>query len=52
MTADLYCKDMKLSTLENVLAALENEKPQITVPAEIATPARKAIETMIKITES
>ena len=43
------CPQMKMHTLENIEAALENEKPEVVVPAEIAAKARKAIERMLEI---
>ncbi|MBU0687471.1 MAG: quinolinate synthase NadA [Candidatus Margulisbacteria bacterium] len=43
------CPNMKLTTAEKVLFALEDMKNEITVPKEIADKARSAIEKMIKI---
>ena len=43
------CENMKKTSLEKVLVALERMEPRITVPSEIAKPARLAIERMLKI---
>ena len=43
------CAYMKVTTLPKVLSALENMQFRITVPAEIATRARGAIERMVAI---
>jgi quinolinate synthase len=43
------CPNMKLTTVEKVLFALEDMKNEILVPAEIATRARSAIEKMIRL---
>jgi len=43
------CVNMKMTTLEKVLAALEDKVPPVTVPAAVADRARKAIEAMIRI---
>ncbi len=43
------CPQMKMHTLENIEAALENEKPEVVVPSETARKARKAIERMLEI---
>jgi quinolinate synthase len=43
------CVNMKMTTLEKVLAALEDKVPPVTVPAAVADRARGAIEAMIKI---
>jgi len=41
------CPNMKLVTLEKVLWALEDLAPCVTVPADVADKARRAIERMI-----
>ncbi len=43
------CVNMKMTTLEKVLAALEGKVPPVTVPPAIADRARGAIQAMIKI---
>lgn len=42
------CPNMKLTTLEKVLWALEDMAPEITVPAEIAERSRASIERMLR----
>lgn len=44
------CPNMKLSTLEKVLWALEDLQPEITVPENIRRKALKSIERMVSIT--
>ena len=43
------CPNMKMSTLEKMLRALENEKPEIKVPEPIMSKARKAIQKMLDL---
>ncbi|HZS58830.1 MAG TPA: quinolinate synthase NadA [Gemmatimonadaceae bacterium] len=43
------CAFMKVTTLEKVLAALTHMEHRITVPGDIATRARRAIERMVAI---
>src|SRR4051812_33296356 len=43
------CAYMKVTTLPKVLRSLENNQYQITVPTEIASRARRAIERMVAI---
>jgi quinolinate synthase len=40
---------MKLVTLEKIVAALENEAPEVTVPDEIRLAAEKSIRAMLAI---
>jgi len=40
---------MKLNTLEKIVWALEDMAPQVEIPAEVAGPARRAIERMLEI---
>lgn len=51
LTPDLLCKDMKMTTPENLLHCLENTEPAITVPEEIAKKAMHSILTMLERTE-
>jgi len=46
------CQYMKLTTLPKVLRALERMEHRITVPAEIADSARRALERMVAIGSS
>jgi quinolinate synthase len=46
---DAICAFMKTITLDNVIDSLENLKPQITVPTEIARKARRAIDRMLEL---
>jgi quinolinate synthase len=43
------CAYMKLNSLENILAALQTETPQVTVPEEIRTAAEKSIHAMLNM---
>ena len=43
------CPNMKLNTLEKILWSLEDMVYQVTVPAEVAGPARRAIERMLAV---
>ena len=43
------CVNMKMTTLDKVLGALEDKIPVVTVPAAIADKARGAIQAMIQI---
>lgn len=45
----LICPNMKLTSLEDILAALKTMQPVISVPEEIRIPARKALDKMIVI---
>ena len=49
-TQDAVCPNMKRTTLEKVLWSLEDMEYRITVPAEIASRARGAIDRMLAIT--
>jgi quinolinate synthase len=49
-TEQAVCPNMKLITLEKVLWALEDMKPRIDVPPEIASKARRCIERMLEYT--
>ena len=43
------CPNMKMNTLEKMLRALENEKPEIQVPEPTMSKARKAIQKMMDL---
>ena len=45
----LVCPNMKKTTLENLTEALREMKTRVTVPEDIATRARRAIEAMLAI---
>lgn len=45
----LICPNMKATTLEKVLWALESDEPRVTVPEDIRTRARKAIDRMMAV---
>jgi len=46
---DAVCPNMKKATLEKVLACLRDMSPAVSVPAEIAVPARRAIDAMLAV---
>ncbi len=46
---DMVCQDMKKTTLQDVLRALEQEAPVVTVPEEIRVKALKALERMMAV---
>ena len=48
MRRTALCRNMKLTTLEQVRAALNGEVEEITVPADVADRARLAIERMLE----
>lgn len=45
----LICPNMKKTTLEKLRDCLANLAPQVTVPEEIAIPARRAIDRMLEV---
>jgi quinolinate synthase len=45
----LVCAEMKKATLEKVLACLNDMAPAVSVPENIAVPARRAIEAMLAV---
>ncbi len=46
---NMVCADMKKTTLENIVTALEEMKTEVKVPEEIAIPAKKAVEKMLAV---
>ena len=44
------CPNMKLNTLEKMVWSLEDMEYQVSVPPDVAAPARRAIERMLEIT--
>jgi len=46
---EFICEDMKKITLEQLLTCLQTMQPQITVPEEISTAARRSLERMLAI---
>jgi quinolinate synthase len=45
----LFCQSMKYASLEDVLKCLQTLSPQVTVPEEVATGARLALERMLAV---
>ncbi len=45
----LVCPNMKLTSLEDVLASLQTMSPVVKVPEEIRVPAKLALDRMIAI---
>ena len=43
------CPYMKRISLPKILACLQNESPEVTVPAEIIPRARRAVERMLEL---
>ena len=46
---DAVCAFMKTITLDNIIRSLETLSPQVTVPAETARKARRAIDRMLEL---
>jgi len=46
---DMICADMKKTTLNHVLAALENEEPVVKVPEETRVKAFRAVQRMMDV---
>ncbi len=49
LAEEMVCPNMKLTNLESVCAALQDMQYEITVPPDIAEPARRAIDRMLEI---
>jgi quinolinate synthase len=49
LSEEAICQNMKKTTLADVLRALQTLEPRVTVPEEIAVPAKKAIERMLRV---
>jgi len=49
VTTASVCPNMKLTTLDKVLRALQNEVPVVTVPAEIRALALRAVQRMVEV---
>ena len=47
--ASAVCPNMKLTRLENIYKSLLGKNEEITIPAEIAVPARRCIDSMMRI---
>ena len=45
----LICPNMKLTSLEDILASLQTMKPVVTVSDDIRVPAKRALDRMIAI---
>jgi len=45
----LICPNMKLTSLEDIIAALETMEPVVKVPEEIRVPAKRALDRMLAI---
>jgi quinolinate synthase len=51
LAVNAVCRNMKMITLAKAAWALENQKYEITVPAEVAEKARLALERMLEVTK-
>ena len=49
VSADMICDDMKKTTLEHILAALEREVPVVKVPEETRVKALRAVQRMMDV---
>lgn len=49
LSAEIRCADMKEITLERIAAVLENMAPEIELPAELLSRARRPIDRMLEI---
>jgi quinolinate synthase len=50
--ASAVCPNMKLTRLENIYKSLLGQNTEITIPDEIAAPARRCIDSMMRISGS
>lgn len=50
--ASAVCPNMKLTRLENIYKSLLGQNEEITIPEEIAAPARQCIDSMMRISGS
>ena len=48
-TTRLICPNMKLTSLEDVLKALQTMSPQVTVPEEVRIPAKVTLDRMLAV---
>jgi quinolinate synthase len=48
-TTRLVCPNMKLTALDDVLAALQTMNPRVTVPEEVRIPAKIALDRMLAV---
>lgn len=48
-TTRLVCPNMKLTSLEDVLKALQTMSPQVTVPEEVRIPAKVTLDRMLAV---
>jgi quinolinate synthase len=46
---DIVCADMKKTTLENIVSCLRDMKHEVTVPADVASRAKRAIDAMLVV---
>jgi len=49
LSTAMICPNMKITTLDKVERALETLQPVITVPEDVATPARRALQRMLEL---
>ncbi len=49
VSEEMVCRYMKMITLENTLRSLQEEVYEVTVPAEVAAKARRAVERMLAV---
>jgi quinolinate synthase len=49
LSEDIVCPDMKKSTLANLRDALAEMKHEVTVPEDVATKAKRAIDAMLAV---
>jgi quinolinate synthase len=49
LSSHAICQNMKKTSLEKVLRALQTLEPQVKVPLEIASRAKQSIERMLEV---